>query len=278
MKELFDQVSGKTSHLTTHAYSTSFSLGIRFLGKSIRQPLYNIYGFVRFADEIVDSFQGYDQHTLFNEFREETKKAISRGISLNPVLNSFQKVVHEYSIPFELIDSFLTSMETDLVRSVHTEDSYNEYIFGSAEVVGLMCLCVFTKGDMELYEELKPYAMKLGSAFQKVNFLRDIQSDSTLLGRTYFPGIDVSSMSEEVKKKIETEIEQEFAIALKGIRKLPGDAGAGVYLAYVYYRALFSKIKSKPAHRITRERIRIPNEKKLALMVTSMLRYNLRVL
>lgn len=275
MKEIFDTVSDTTAEITTKAYSTSFSLGIRFLGKELRQPIYNIYGFVRFADEIVDSFHTYDQRSLFNDFKKETFLAIERGISLNPVLNSFQKVVRDYGITTKMISDFLESMETDLSKKQHTVDSYNRYVFGSAEAVGLMCLKVFTGNDNDLYGKLVPYAMKLGSAFQKVNFLRDLRNDYEILGRSYFPSVDVSRISEEEKIRLENEIEEEFRLALQGIKMLPQSSGAGVYLAYLYYRALFRKIRSKPAAAILNERIRIPNEKKFRIMVESVFRYNL---
>ncbi|MBL7933540.1 MAG: phytoene/squalene synthase family protein [Bacteroidia bacterium] len=278
MKQLFDDVSFATSKLTTRSYSTSFSLGIYCLSKLIHRPIYNIYGFVRFADEIVDSFHGYDKATLLKEFREETYKAIDRGISLNPILNSFQEVVNHYKIDRELIDCFLDSMEMDLDQQSHSEESYKTYILGSAEVVGLMCLKVFTNGDEKEYEKLKPAAMKLGSAFQKINFLRDIRDDYKTLGRTYFPGVNIARLSQEDKMAIERDIEADFKEALEGIRKLPATSRFGVYVAYVYYYALFTKIKGVPSRRIMMERIRIPNYQKLGLLARSYFKHSLRML
>jgi 15-cis-phytoene synthase len=271
MKELFDEVSEHTSRITTRAYSTSFSLGIRFLGKDIRQPIYSIYGFVRYADEIVDSFHGYQQSELLKEFHAETYKAIERKISTNPILNSFQKVVHRYNIPNELIDGFMQSMVTDLHKTEHSPQSLNEYIYGSAEVVGMMCLKVFTNNNDILYSNLEPFAQRLGSAFQKVNFLRDLQTDSQILGRTYFSGL------EENEKEIKSSIEDDFRIAIEGIKMLPSDSGMGVYLAYIYYKTLYNKIKSQSNGRISGERIRIPDHHKLLLMLKSLFRYNLNL-
>lgn len=278
MKEIFDNVSSQCSKLTTRAYSTSFSLGILFLDKIFREPIYNVYGFVRYADEIVDSFHGYDKSYLLGKFRSDTVEAIEQGISLNPILNSFQRVVNEYNIEWELIDTFLLSMEMDLEQEEHNRLSYEEYILGSAEVVGLMCLRVFTEGDADLYNRLKPAAMKLGSAFQKVNFLRDIQADYETLGRTYFPGVDMERFHHEDKQLIEAEIEREFYEALQGIRQLPAASSRGVYLAYYYYLRLFRKIRSVPAHRIREERIRIPNSGKMVLMFKSLVRHQFNVL
>lgn len=278
MKHLFDHVSAAASKLATRTYSTSFSLGIHCLNRSIHAPIYNIYGFVRFADEIVDSFQGYDKGTLLREFREETNKAIERGISLNPILNSFQQVVARYRIDRGLIDCFLDSMEMDLKRQVHSCDSYKAYILGSAEVVGLMCLKVFTNGDEACYERLKPSAMKLGSAFQKINFLRDIRDDYQTLGRTYFPGVNIAQLSKEDKQAIEHDVEADFKAALEGIRQLPSSSRFGVYVAYVYYYALFTKIKGIPSCRIMMERIRISNYQKLGLLARSYFKHSLRLL
>jgi len=278
MKEIFDNVSAQCSKVTTRAYSTSFSLGILFLDRKFREPIYNVYGFVRYADEIVDSFHGYDKTYLLNKFREDTVEAIEQGISLNPILNSFQRVVREYNIEWELIDTFLKSMEMDLEQEEHDRGSYEEYILGSAEVVGLMCLRVFTEGNNALYQELKPAAMKLGSAFQKVNFLRDIQADYEKLGRTYFPGVDMERFQHSDKQLIEYEIQTEFSEALRGIKKLPAASRRGVYLAYYYYLRLFRKIKSVPAERIREERIRIPNSSKMVLMFKSLVRHQLNVL
>lgn len=270
MKSLFDQLSVSVSKATTKAYSTSFSLGIYFLNKSLRDTIYSIYGFVRLADEIVDSFAGYNQKKLLSKFTEETYEAIENKISVNPILNSFQHAVNQYNIEPELIDTFLKSMEMDLQKVDYTEEKYQQYILGSAEVVGLMCLRVFTSEKPELYIELKPYAMKLGAAFQKVNFLRDMKDDYVLLGRTYFPNVNMTHFNGDVKKEIELEIEQDFKTGLAGIKKLPASSKGGVYLAYVYYRALFKKIKRLPAHKILKERIRINNGEKLGLMINSL--------
>lgn len=278
MKQLFDKVSTRTSKMTTRTYSTSFSLGIFCINKSLRASIYNIYGYVRFADEIVDSFHDYDKATLLREFKEDTYKAIERGISTNPILNSFQLTVRQYGIEHELIDSFLRSMEKDLDESSHDAISYNEYILGSAEVVGLMCLHVFTEGNKELYERLKPSAMKLGAAFQKVNFLRDMKDDYANLGRTYFPGVDMKHFSLEDKIKIEQEIEQDFADALIGIKQLPDSSRFGVYVACVYYTRLFAKIKSLPPQNIMTERIRIPNYRKIGLLFTSYFKHSLHLI
>jgi phytoene/squalene synthetase len=278
MKSLFDKVSIECSRLTTKTYSTSFSLGILFLAKHLRNPIYAIYGFVRFADEIVDSFHGYNKKELLASFREDTFTALRDKISLNPVLNSFQAVVHQYSVRQEWIDKFLMSMEMDLLQQTYTEEKYKEYIFGSAEAVGLMCLHVFTEGDQGLFDKLQPYAMRLGAAFQKVNFLRDAQADNLELGRTYFPGIELVNFSNEQKEKIEKEIEDDFAEALKGIKMLPENSKNGVYLAYYYYWKLFKKIKRLPAEKILHERIRIPDFQKLLLMVKSNLKYQLNIL
>ncbi len=278
MKQLFDKVSTICSKVTTRAYSTSFSLGIRFLDKKLHTPIYSIYGFVRFADEIVDSFHDYDKETLLTEFETETWKAIQRKISLNPVLNSFQHVVHEYQIDHKLIECFLKSMRMDLRQTEHTGDSYNDYILGSAEVVGLMCLHVFTDGDRELYNKLKPFAMKLGAAFQKVNFLRDIRADYEVLGRTYFPDVDFKRFSHTEKEMIQQDIQKDFDYALTGIRMLPLSSRRGVYLAYFYYTRLFMLIKKTPAERILSARIRIPDHRKLTLMFQSVVRHQLNML
>jgi len=277
MKSLFDEVSASCSKITTKKYSTSFSLGILFLNKNIRNPIYSIYGFVRFADEIVDSFHGYDKKSLLQNFREDTYTAIENKISLNPILNSFQHVVHQYGIKMQWINSFLDSMEMDLHKQNYNNENYNKYILGSAEVVGLMCLHVFTEGDEKVFEELKPYAMKLGAAFQKVNFLRDIKADNEDLGRTYFPNVDLKNFKTHDKLKIEKEIENDFLEALAGIKMLPKNSRNGVYLAYYYYTVLFKKIKKMPAQRIMNERVRIPNIQKFILMFKSNLRYQLNI-
>lgn len=278
MKHLFDKVSIASSKLTTKTYSTSFSLGIRFLSKPMRNPIYGIYGFVRFADEIVDSFQGYDRKELLQRFRKDADEALQHKISLNPILNAFQAVVHQYAIRYEWIDIFLNSMEMDLHHQIYTEENYKKYILGSAEVVGLMCLHVFTEGNDALFDQLQPYAMRLGAAFQKVNFLRDAQADNMLLGRTYFPAVDLHNFTTADKEKIEQEIEEDFKEALKGIKLLPPGSRSGVYLAYYYYWVLFKKIKRLPAEKILQERIRIPNFQKLVLMLESSLKYQLNIL
>ena len=278
MKSLFDEVSVQCSRMTTRAYSTSFSLGIYFISPRLRNHIYSIYGFVRFADEIVDSFHGYNKKELLGKFRDDTYEAIRNEISLNPILNAFQKTVRQYKIEQELIDAFLHSMEMDLQSLQYQLENYQEYILGSAEVVGLMCLRVFTEGNSAVYDELKPFAMKLGAAFQKVNFLRDMKADYTILGRTYFPNVNMSHFTHREKKLIEEEIEMDFAEALKGIKKLPSSSRGGVYLAYVYYRTLFKKIKNVPAQKILTERIRISNSHKLRLMFNSLLRSQMNML
>lgn len=278
MKQLFDEVSSALSKLTTRKYSTSFSLGIYCLNRKIHKPIYGIYGFVRFADEIVDSFHEYDKTTLLKEFKEETYKAIERGISLNPILNSFQEVVRTYNIEKELIDCFLNSMEMDLETSEHTTESYNNYILGSAEVVGLMCLRVFTNGDNTKYLKLKPAAMKLGAAFQKINFLRDLKDDYKTLGRMYFPNVEMNNFSLKEKAAIEKDIEKDFSAALEGIRKLPASARFGVYVAYVYYYSLFAKIKKKSTLGIMAERVRISNYHKIGLLARSYFKYSFKML
>lgn len=276
MKWLFDNLSIAVSKKTTQAYSTSFSLGIYFLNNRLRNAIYSIYGFVRVADEIVDSFECYDQQYLLKKYKEETYESIEKKISCNPILNSFQRAVHEYNIDHQLIETFLKSMEMDLEKLQYTDEKYQEYILGSAEVVGLMCLYVFTEGNPVLYEELKPYAMKLGAAFQKVNFLRDMKDDYELLGRTYFPNVNMKEFGMDAKSQIENDIEQDFRIALAGIKKLPPSCKGGVYLAYVYYRSLFNKIKKLPAHRILNERVRINNGKKVGLMINSLVQNKLK--
>ncbi len=278
MKQLFDKVSVASSKLTTRTYSTSFSLGIHCLNKRLHNPIYSIYGYVRFADEIVDSFHGYDKELLLKEFKEETYKAIERKISLNPILNSFQQVVNDYNIEQALIDCFLNSMEMDLKKNDHSLQSYNEYILGSAEVVGLMCLRVFTDGKEEDYQHLKPAAMKLGAAFQKVNFLRDLKDDYQVLGRVYFPQVNLTKFSEKEKQQIESDIEKDFEDALHGIKLLPKSSRFGVYVAYKYYKSLFNKIKSVPSERIMVKRIRIPNYQKLSLLAGSYFKHSLHLI
>jgi phytoene/squalene synthetase len=278
MKQLFDDISQEMSALTTKRYSTSFSLGISFLNKELHKPIYSIYGFVRFADEIVDSFHGFDKENLLAEFKVETYKSIAQGISLNPILNSFQWAVNKYQIPLDLIETFLNSMEMDLGKQIYDKATYEKYILGSAEVVGLMCLKVFVNGNEAEYEKLKPSAMKLGSAFQKINFLRDLKADYQELGRTYFPGIDMQEFNATVKKEIEADIEIDFRAGYEGILQLPKEARFGVYMAYKYYFKLFKKIKTKSAHSILTERIRIPNYRKVRILFTSYLRHNLNLL
>ena len=278
MKLLFDQVSTEVCKITTRTYSTSFSLGIHFLNSRLHNSIYAIYGFVRLADEIVDSFEGYDQEYLLRKFKEDTYEAIDNRISCNPVLNAFQSTVYRYEINIDLVETFLKSMEMDLQKQYYTTAKYQEYILGSAEVVGLMCLHVFTEGNKKMYEELKPYAMKLGAAFQKVNFLRDMKDDYEVLGRVYFPGVDINGFTSEAKKQIEEEIDQDFVIALEGIKKLPPSSKGGVYLSYVYYRSLFNKIKKLRAHQILKNRIRISNGKKIRLMVNSLLEYKMNLI
>ncbi len=278
MKGIFDKLSAECSKITTKRYSTSFSLGIYFLSKRIRGPIYAIYGFVRFADEIVDSFHDFDKKYLLEKFKNDTFEAIEQGISLNPVLNSFQKVVNEYGIDHVLIHQFLRSMEMDLEPTIYSREKYENYILGSAEVVGLMCLSVFTDGDKPYYEKLKPFAMKLGSTFQKVNFLRDVKADYQNLSRNYFPGVDLATFSDAQKILIEKEIEEEFRLALIGIKLLPLSSRSGVYLSYIYYKELFNKIKHVSAHQIMEKRIRISNSHKIGLMFDSMIRYKMNVL
>jgi phytoene/squalene synthetase len=278
MKALFDTLSHEMSEITTKKYSTSFSLGISFLHKSIHKPIYAIYGFVRFADEIVDSFHGFDKEVLLADFKKQTYDAIEKGISLNPILNSFQWAVNEYKIPLELVETFLRSMEMDLEKREYDAEKYAQYILGSAEVVGLMCLKVFVNGDETEYERLKPSAMKLGSAFQKINFLRDLKADYQELGRTYFPGIDLNEFNNTVKKEIEADIEIDFREGYEGIKQLPKNARFGVYMAYIYYYKLFSKIKSTPPQVILQERIRIPNNKKYRIFIKSYVKHNLNLI
>lgn len=278
MKEIFDSVSLACSINTTRSYSTSFSLGIRFLSAEIRNPIYAIYGFVRFADEIVDTFHEYDKHALFARFKEDTYLAINQRISLNPILNAFQQTLHKYNIDREHVDTFLKSMEMDLYESAHDRESFDTYVLGSAEVVGLMCLRVFTNGDDALYQRLYGNARSLGAAFQKINFLRDLNADYIQLGRAYFPGLDVSNFDETTKKTIEDEIARDFADAYKGIVQLPKDARLGVYVAYVYYYRLFKKIQSLPSSRVLEERIRINNQRKVALFLGSYVRHSFNLI
>ena len=268
MKQLFDDVSYKCSKLVTKNYSTSFSLAVKMLSPTIRSAIYNIYGFVRFADEIVDSFHEFDKKTLLQEFEDEYYKAVKNGISLNPILNSFQQTVNQYKIPAELVAAFLKSMKFDLHKTVYaTKEEYDEYIYGSADVVGLMCLKVFVNGNQEMYDNLKEPAMKLGSAFQKVNFLRDLKDDFETLNRSYFPNIDLGSLNNESKELIIQEIEKDFDDAFEnGILKLPVEAKFGVYMAYRYYRRLLKKLKEVPSSEIMDSRVRISNPMKINLL------------
>ncbi len=277
MKQLFDNVSVQCSRLITRSYSTSFSLGIWFLDRSIHDPIYAIYGFVRSADEIVDSFHGYPKKHLLRKFREDTYQAIQEGISLNPVLNSFQWVVNKYDIQNKLIDSFLDSMEMDLHMNEYNHDQYQKYIWGSAEVVGLMCLKVFCNGNDSEYEKLAPAARRLGSAFQKINFLRDLKDDYTSLGRSYFPGIDMKEFDQSCKEKIQQDLLADFDAGYEGIKQLPKTARFGVYIAYVYYRSLYDRICKSSHEQILRKRIRIPNLQKYLLLINSFFRYRLEL-
>ena len=267
--DMFSRVSFECSKLITQNYSTSFSLGIRMFATELRQPIYGIYGFVRFADEIVDTFHDKDKEMLLADFRRETFKAIYDGISLNPVLHSFQYVVNKYSIEHELIDAFLDSMQMDLNKTIYDDNDLKKYIYGSAEVIGLMCLKVFLNGDNTEYDRLKTYACALGSAFQKINFLRDMKSDFQERGRVYFPGINFHNFTEADKKDIEQDIQDEFTLAYKGIVQLPRSSRLGVYCAYKYYINLFYKIRRLPAAIITERRIRVSDKRKLYLLTTS---------
>ncbi|EJF52461.1 phytoene/squalene synthetase [Saprospira grandis DSM 2844] len=276
--KLYQDSCQACSQLITERYSTSFSLGIRMFSKRFRGPIYAIYGFVRFADEIVDTFHGHDKADLLERFRQDTYRAIEEKISLNPVLQAFQMVVNEYQIERELIDAFLYSMEMDLHFQRYEDSLYKKYIYGSAEVVGLMCLRVFCKDQPSLYEELKEPACALGSAFQKVNFLRDMKSDYAERGRVYFPGVDYKLFNDQIKAEIEADILQDFQLAYHGILGLPKGCRFGVYVAYKYYLNLFHKIKQSPADRVTEERIRIPNGSKLYILGKSMIRAQFNLL
>jgi len=275
MKALFDSVSIRASRMTTKAYSTSFSLGILGLDKKYHDPIYAIYGFVRFADEIVDSFEGYPQKELLERFWKDTHLALDEKISLNPILNSFQQVVNTFEIDRDLIETFLKSMEMDLYKNEYDEAGYKAYILGSAEVVGLMCLKVFVDGSEERYQMLKKPAMQLGSAFQKINFLRDLHADYKKLGRTYFPGVDLNNFNEGVKTEIEADIDIDFIAGYEGIKQLPKGARFGVYIAYVYYYSLFKKIKKTHCDIILSQRVRISNQRKYGLFLRSLLRHTI---
>jgi phytoene synthase len=275
---LFDETCFECSKLITTKYSTSFSTGIKAFDKRFRYPIYAIYGFVRYADEIVDTFYGHDQRELIEDFRNETFKAIDRGISINPVLQSFQQVVNKYYIEKDLIDAFLTSMKMDLDKTAYDGDGYKNYIYGSAEVVGLMCLRIFCENDAVLYDQLVPKARSLGSAFQKINFLRDIKSDYEERGRTYFPEVDFTNFTEADKRLIETDIKKDFDDALEGIKLLPKGSRLGVYVAYVYYLQLFKKISSTSALAILQKRIRVSDTQKMSLYFKARLHQKLKII
>jgi len=278
MMQLFHEVSNECSRITTRRYSTSFSSAIKLLHKSLQQDIYNIYGFVRFADEIVDTFHAYNKKDLLNEFREETYAAIERKISLNPILHSFQQTVHLYNIDICLIDTFFYSMELDLNKKQYDKTAYTQYIYGSAETVGLMCLYIFCEGNQNLYDELKGYAQNLGAAFQKVNFLRDIKNDFENLDRVYFPICDFRNFTESEKQVIEADIQNDFDNAYKGILRLPIKARFGVYVAYKYYLSLFQRIKKLQPQTILQQRIRIPNYGKAMILAKAGLRLQLNLL
>lgn len=275
---LYTNTCKECSKLITNRYSTSFSLGIRVFHRRFRMPIYGIYGFVRFADEIVDTFHQFPKKELLEKFKRDTYEAIDGGISLNPVLHAFQEVVHKYAIERELIDAFLRSMEMDLYQQAYDDDAYHEYIYGSAEVVGLMCLRVFVEGDDAAYQRLKEPARKLGAAFQKINFLRDIKSDFDDRGRVYFPEVDFSHFTNEDKRRIEQDIKDDFDAALEGIKQLPEGARFGVYLAYKYYTQLFAKIRRAPAQRIAEKRFRVSDKRKVYLLFSSALRHSFNLL
>lgn len=278
MKQLFDQVSVDCSKLVTKSYSTSFSMAVKMLAPSIRNAIYSIYGFVRFADEIVDSFHDYDKEQLINEFEKDYYKAFNDGISLNPIINSFQLTVKKYGINDELIQAFLTSMKQDLYKNDYSKVEFDDYIYGSADVVGLMCLKVFVNGDIAQYNELKESAERLGSAFQKVNFLRDLKDDIEVLQRSYFPDVNMSNLDTVSKEMIIKEIEEDFRQAKKGIMRLPNEAKFGVYTAYVYYKRLLIKLKRTPSNKIMNTRIRVSNPRKVSLLAKSYVVFKLNLL
>ncbi|GAB3333021.1 phytoene/squalene synthase family protein [Larkinella ripae] len=273
MIELFNRTAVECSKLITEHYSTSFTLGIKTLDRKFHFPIYAVYGFVRYADEIVDTFYEYDQKYLLDKFKADTDEALRDGISLNPILHAFQWVVKEYGIERKLIDAFLRSMEMDLYVNEYNQNRYQEYIFGSAEVVGLMCLRVFCEGDRAMFDRLEEPARKLGAAFQKVNFLRDLKSDFVDRGRIYFPGVNFNDFTKDAKRMIEADIQNDFDEAYAGILRLPRGARMGVHLAYTYYQTLFNKIKQIPASRIQEERIRVPDLKKIALLAQTYMRF-----
>lgn len=279
MKSLFDIVSRQCAMTVTKSYSTSFSSATKMLSPIIRQDIYNIYGFVRFADEIVDSFHDYDKAVLFERFEQDLTYALIDKISLNPILNAFQETVHKYNIERHLINSFMNSMRLDLTKSQYlTDEEYKEYIYGSADVVGLMCLTVFVKGDKQRYETLKESAMSLGSAFQKVNFLRDLKADFEGLSRTYFPDTNLLDLDEESKQRIIADIEGDFEKGLAGIHQLPIEAKFGVYAAYRYYKKLLTKLKRVPSYEIKNSRIRVPDHVKVSLLARSYVKYRLNLI
>jgi len=279
MKSLFDSVSYKCSKVVTNEYSTSFSLATKMLSNSIRQDIYNIYGFVRFADEIVDSFHDYDKASLFEDFENELEKALRNKISLNPILNAFQYTYHKCNIDKHMVDSFMKSMKLDLSKTTYlTDREYKDYIYGSADVVGLMCLKVFVKGNNKKYDELKDTAMSLGSAFQKVNFLRDLKADFDTLERTYFPNTDLNNLNEADKQFIIEDIEADFKKGLDGIKRLPIEAKFGVFMAYRYYNQLLKKLKKTPALEIKTTRVRVPNYKKFEILTRSYVKYQLNLI
>lgn len=279
MKSLFDTVSRSCAKVVTQSYSTSFASATKMLAPSIRQDIYNIYSFVRFADEIVDSFHDYDKPVLFERFEQDLKNALTDGISLNPILNAFQETVHKYDIEQEHIDAFMKSMRLDLTKSDYlTDEEYREYIYGSADVVGLMCLTVFVQGDKEQYNTLKESAMSLGSAFQKVNFLRDLKADFEGLSRTYFPDTNLIDLDEASKQKIIEDIESDFKKGLAGINHLPVEAKFGVYTAYRYYKKLLTKLKKVPSAEIKNTRIRVPDHVKVSLLARSYVKYRLNLI
>ena len=276
MKSLFDTVSFECSKNVTRTYSTSFTSAVKMLAPTIRQDIYNIYGFVRFADEIVDSFHDYNKEELFDLFEKDLAAALENKISLNPILNSFQHTVHKFEIPEDLIAAFMKSMKMDLVKTkYHTDAEYKEYIYGSADVVGLMCLKVFVNGDDTKYQELKEGAMRLGSAFQKVNFLRDLKADYEDLSRTYFPNTDLTKLDETSKQNIISEIEADFEASYQGIINLPIEAKFGVYTAYIYYKKLLSKLKKTPSEEIKNTRIRVSDYQKMQLFAKCYFSYKL---
>jgi 15-cis-phytoene synthase len=278
MIQLFHRVSENCSRIVTGNYSTSFSSAIRLLHKDLRAPIHNIYGFVRFADEIVDTFHEYDKAFLLRQFREATYDALHRGISLNPILNSFQRTVNTYDIDLKQVDDFFQSMELDISKKNYTEKEYAEYIYGSAEMVGLMCLQVFCEGNRDLFDQLTLPARALGAAFQKVNFLRDIKADYNGLSRIYFPGCDFLHFTESQKKEIEEDIHHDFRTAYQGILKLPPKARFGVYVAYKYYFSLFKKIKKMKPAKVLEERIHIPNYRKALIILGAGVKNQLRLI